>query len=92
MCVNKYGLLKLFYDVELPKYNLRYNTRDLIHSFAKSTCERKYIFVIFRGKITTGNPLLLNSEELRVGISCSNKKESKRLSRRTSENFDELWN
>ena len=28
--------------MKLPKYNLSYNTRDLIHSLAKSTCERKY--------------------------------------------------
>ena len=30
--------------MKLPKYNLSYNTRDLIHSLAKSTCERKYGF------------------------------------------------
>ena len=28
--------------MKLPKYNLSYNTWDLIHSLAKSTCERKY--------------------------------------------------
>ena len=42
MCVNKYGLLKLFLGMKLLKYNLSYNTRDLIHSLAKSTCEKKY--------------------------------------------------
>ena len=32
--------------MKLPKYNLSYNTRDLIHSLAKSICERKdYKFV-----------------------------------------------
>ena len=28
--------------MKLPKYNLSHNTRDLIHSPAKSTCERKW--------------------------------------------------
>ena len=32
--------------MKLPKYNMSYNTRDLIHSLAKSTCERKYDKVI----------------------------------------------
>ena len=43
MCVNKYGLLKLFQGMKLSKYNLSYNTRDLIHSLAKSTFEKKYV-------------------------------------------------
>ena len=43
MCVNKYGLLKLFQGMKLPKYNLSYNTRDLIHLLAKSTFEKKYV-------------------------------------------------
>ena len=33
--------------MKLPKYNLSYNTRDLIHSLAKSTCERKDEISIF---------------------------------------------
>ena len=32
--------------MKLPKYNLSYNTRDLIHSLAKSTCERKYVLSV----------------------------------------------
>ena len=32
--------------MKLPKYNLSYNTRDLIHSLAKSTCERKHVLKI----------------------------------------------
>ena len=30
--------------MKLPKCNLNHNTRDLIHSLAKSTCERKCKF------------------------------------------------
>ena len=36
--------------MKLSKYNLSYNTRDLLHSLAKSTCERKrksiYLFLL----------------------------------------------
>ena len=33
--------------MKLPKYNLSYNTRDLIYSLAKSTCERTYEIIGF---------------------------------------------
>ena len=41
MCVNNYGFNKLTVGMKLPKYNLSYNTRDLIDSLAKRTCGRK---------------------------------------------------
>ena len=46
MCVDKYGLLKLLKGMKLPKYNLSYHTRDLIHSLVKSTCERKHVHIV----------------------------------------------
>ena len=55
--------------MKLPKYNLSYNTRDLIHSLAKSTCERKYDFFIIIAKVTfpfvfcfQGREVLLHSQ------------------------------
>ena len=35
MCVNYYGFNKLNKGMKLPKYNLSYNTRDVINSVTK---------------------------------------------------------
>ena len=61
MCVDKYGLLKLLYGIKLPKCDLSYNTRDLIHSLAKSTCERKM-----------KKSLLTNEFRFRTFLQCVN--------------------
>ena len=37
MCFNNYGLINT-----LPKYNLRYNTRDLVNALAKGASDKKY--------------------------------------------------
>ena len=42
MCVSDYGSIKPDIDVKLPKYNLSYNTWDLVNSLAKSTSDRNY--------------------------------------------------
>ena len=38
-----YGSLKLIIGMKLPKYNLRYNTRDLITSLAENNNDRNDI-------------------------------------------------
>ena len=42
MSVDKYGFTVVTYGMKLTKYNVNYNSRDIIHSLAKSTSERKF--------------------------------------------------
>ena len=52
--------------MKLPKYNLSYNTWDLIHSLAKSTCERKYDYTKAFDKVRRKS-LMLMLNDLDIG-------------------------